>query len=83
MPVVGDYTNVWKSLDINSPALVLSWCALNDVKDKGDLHRTINDAYTQAGLGEKCLYLPSSLAGHEYDVYHLNEIMAYFDKYCK
>jgi hypothetical protein len=21
--------------------------------------------------------------GHEYDVYHLNDIMAFFDKYCK
>ena len=34
-------------------------------------------------IGNKALYLISPLAGHEYDVYHLNEIMAFFDKYCK
>ena len=83
MPVVGDYTDIWKSLDANSPALVLSWCVLNDAKDKGDLHRAINEAYKQAGLGEQCLYLSSPLAGHEYDVYHLNEIMSFFDRFCK
>ena len=83
MPVAGEFSNFGKSLDANSPALVLSWCALNDAKDKGDIQRAINAAYQKAGFGEKCLYLPSLSAGHEYDVYHLNEIMAYFDKYCK
>ena len=83
MPVVCDYTDVWKKLDVNSTPILLSWCELNDLKDKGDLHRAIYDAYQKAGIGERCLYLPSPLAGHEYDVYHLNEIMNFFDKYCK
>ena len=39
-------------------------------------------AYEKAGLSDKCLYFPSPLAGHEYDVYHLSEIMAFFDQHC-
>jgi hypothetical protein len=83
MPVVGDFNDAWKKLDFNSPALVLCWNQLNDLTYNGDLHRSIYNAYQQAGIGEKCLFLTSPLAGHEYDVYQLNEIMAYFDKYCK
>jgi len=43
----------------------------------------IVEAYRKAGLAERCLYFSSPMAGHEYDVYHLNEIMEFFDKYCK
>ena len=49
----------------------------------GDLHRTIHESYRKAGLADKCLYFSSPMAGHEYDVYHLNAIMGFFDKYCK
>ena len=84
MPAVGGYPGaVWENLNDKSPALVLSWCHLNNRKSNGDLHRAINEAYGKAGLADKCLYFSSPMAGHEYDVYHLNEIMAFFDKYCK
>jgi hypothetical protein len=84
MPAVGGYPReVWESLDKDSPALVLAWCHLNNKKYNGDQHRTIREAYRKAGLADKCLYFSSAAAGHEYDVYHLNEIMKFFDKYCK
>ena len=84
MPTVGGYEkSVWGNLDKDSTPLVISYCQLNDPKDTGDLHRIISEAYKKAGIEDKCLYLTSPLAGHEYDVYHLNEIMSFFDKYCK
>ena len=84
MPAVGGYPRaVWENLNENSPALVLSWCHLNDRKHNGDQRRAIHEAYKKAGLADKCLYFSSPMAGHEYDVYHLNEIMESFDKYCK
>ena len=85
MPVVGGYgRTVWESLDKNSCALVLSWCHLNDPgKSIGEEFRSIHEAYQKAGLADKCLYFSSPLAGHEYDLYHLNEIMAFFDQCCK
>lgn len=84
MPVVGGYpSEVLAGLNQDSPALVLSWCHLNNRKDQGDGHRAIRDAYRKAGLGDRCLYFSSPKAGHEYDVYHLNEIIAFFDKSCK
>ena len=84
MPAVGEYPkSVYENLDKNSPALLLSWNPLNDPKDTGDLHRSISEAYKKAGIEDKCLYLSSPLAGHEYDVYHLNEIMSFFDRFCK
>lgn len=85
MPAVGRYPeSTWKNLDKDSPALVLSWNHLNGGgKSNGDEHRTIQAAYEKAGLSDKCLYFSSPLAGHEYDVYHLNEIMAFFDQHCK
>ena len=43
----------------------------------------IVEAYRKAGLAKKCRYFSSPMAGHEYDVYHLNEIMEFIDKYCK
>jgi len=66
-----------------TPALVLSWCHLNNRKYNGDQHRAIHEAYKKAGLADRCLYFSSPKAGHEYDVYHVNEIMKFFDKYCK
>ncbi len=84
MPTVGGYPSaVWENLNAESPALVLSWCHLNNRNYIGDLHRTIHESYKKAGLADKCLYFSSPMAGHEYDVYHLNEIMEFFDKYCK
>ena len=85
MPVVGGYARkVWENLDKNSCALVLSWCHLNDPgKSSGEEFRSIHEAYRKAGLADKCLYFSSPLAGHEYDLYHLNEIMAFFDQCCK
>jgi hypothetical protein len=84
MPAVGGYPSaVWEDLDKNSPALILSWCHLDNRKYNGDQHRTIRDAYKKTGLAYKCLYFSSPLAGHEYDVYHLNEVMKFFDKHCK
>ena len=77
----------WKTLDNSSPAVVLSWCQLNGKHRVGSknagIYRKARDAYGAAGISDKCLYLVSPLAGHEYDVYHLNEIMAFFDKHCK
>ncbi|NQT40098.1 MAG: hypothetical protein HQ581_21580 [Planctomycetes bacterium] len=84
MPAVGGYPSaVWENLEEDSPALVLSWCHLNNRNYIGDQHRAIHEAYRNAELAEKCLYFSSPMAGHEYDVYHLNEIMEFFDKYCK
>ncbi|MFP6906976.1 MAG: hypothetical protein VCG02_17280 [Verrucomicrobiota bacterium] len=89
MPAVGALGGPedWKTLGKSSPAAVLSWCQLNRKHRVGSenagVYRKARDAYEAAGIGEKCLYLVSPLAGHEYDVYHLNEIMAFFDKHCK
>jgi hypothetical protein len=84
MPAVGGYPqSVWENLDKNSPALVLSWCYLNNRKYDGGQHRAIREIYGKAGLGDKGLYFSSPKAGHEYDLCHLNEIMAFFDKFCK
>lgn len=84
MPAVGGYPqSAWENLDKNSPALVLSWCHLNNRKYAGGQHHAIRETYGKAGLGDKCLYFSSPKAGHEYDLYHLNEIMAFFDKFCK
>lgn len=85
MPAVGSYPEtVWENLDKDATPLVLSWCHLNGRNTyKGEMHRAIHAAYKKTGLADKCLYLPSPSAGHEYDVYHLNEIMDFFDKYCK
>ena len=75
--------SVWENLDKNSPALVLSWCHLNNRKHDGGQHRAIRETYGKAGLGDKGLYFSSPKAGREYDLYHLNEIMTFFDKFCK
>lgn len=85
MPAVGNYPDtVLENLDKNSPALVLSWCHLNGGgKSNGDEHRAIQAAYANAGLSDKCLYFSSPKAGHEYDVYHLNQIIEFFDRFCK
>lgn len=85
MPAVGRYDRtVWENLDEDSPVLVLSWCHLNgDGKSNGDEQRSIREAYKKAGIADKCLYLSSPMAGHEYDIYHLTEIMEFFDKHCK
>ncbi len=85
MPAVGRYPeSTWKNLDESSPALVLSWNHLNGGgKSNGHEHRTIQAAYEKAEIPDKCLYFSSPLAGHEYNVYHLNEIMAFFDQHCK
>ncbi len=84
MPAVGGYPKeVFENLDEDSTPLILSWCHLNNRKYHGEQHRAIHDSYKKAGLADKCLYFSSPLAGHEYDVYHLNEIMGFFDKFCK
>jgi len=84
MPAVGGYPEeVWKNLGKDSPALVLSWCHLNNRNYDGGRHRAIRDAYRKAGIADECRYFSSPTAGHEYDLYHLNEIMAFFDKHCK
>jgi len=89
MPAVGALGGPkdWKTLDKISPAAVLVWCQLNRKHRVGSenagVYRKARDAYEAAGIGNKALYLISPLAGHEYDVYHLNEIMAFFDKHCK
>ena len=84
MPAVGGYPKeVYENLDKDSTPLILSWCHLNKRKYRGEQHRAIHDSYKRAGLADKCLYFSSPLAGHEYDVYHLNEIMEFFDKFCK
>lgn len=84
MPAVGDYpSKVWENLHEDSTPLVLSWCHLDVEEYKGELHQQIKTAYQKSGIADKCLYFSSLLAGHEYDVYHLNEIMRFFDKYCK
>ena len=56
---------------------------MNNRKDKSDGHRAIRHAYRKARLDHSCLYFSSPKAGHEYDVYHLNEIIEFFDKSCK
>jgi hypothetical protein len=56
---------------------------LNNRKHDGGQHRAIRETYGKAGLGDKGLYFSSPKAGHEYDLYHLNEIMTFFDKFCK
>jgi hypothetical protein len=85
MPAVGGYPSaIWKNLNKDATPLVLSWCHLNGKgKDRGDAHRTIQSAYAKADIADKCLYFSSPLAGHEYDLYHLNKIILFFDKYCK
>ena len=84
MPVVGDVASTyWNNLSINSPAVVLSFNELNTVAPNGPQLLAASEAYKKAGYGDKCLYFSSPLAGHEYDMYHLNEIMKHFDKFCK
>ncbi|MFT5131167.1 MAG: hypothetical protein ACI8W8_004803 [Rhodothermales bacterium] len=84
MPAVGEYPrSVWKQLPKDATPLVLSWCHLNSKRYGDETHQAIRKAYEKAGVAEKCLYLSSPLAGHEYDVYHLNEIMTFFDRHCK
>ena len=76
MPVVGDVASTyWNNLSINSPAVVLSFNELNTVAPNGPQLLAASEAYKKAGYGDKCLYFSSPLAGHEYDMYHLNEIM--------
>jgi len=43
----------------------------------------LRDKYLAAGLKDKLLYIDEPIAGHEYNVYHLNTIMDFFDKFCK
>jgi hypothetical protein len=89
MPAVGAIvqTQTWEKLNKDSPAVVLSWCQLNGghkIGGRGEkYYRNAYDAYKAARIGEKALYIVSPKAGHEYDLYHLNEILDFFDKHCK
>jgi len=71
------------TLDHDSPAIVWTWNHLNNTKLDGSWHRMVRDAYTKAGIGARCLYFSTPEAGHEYDIYHLNEIMEFYDAHCK
>ncbi|MBD3675916.1 MAG: hypothetical protein HUJ26_20600 [Planctomycetaceae bacterium] len=74
----------WEHLHEDTPAIVLTWNHQNrDGDDDGSIYREVRDAYVRQGMGNKFFYKEVPQAGHEYDVYHLNEIMAFWDRFCK
>jgi len=71
-------------LNENSPAVVLIWHHLNrEGKDNGGWFEPARQAYLAKGLEHKLFYREVPQGGHEYSVYILNDIMAFWDKSCK
>jgi len=85
MPAIGYFGNekIWDNLDENSTPFVLTWGHKNGYGLKGPALEKLRDKYLAAGLKDKLLYIDEPIAGHEYNVYHLNAIMDFFDKFCK
>jgi hypothetical protein len=85
MPGIGHFGDeeIWNNLDQNSTPRVLTWGHSNGYGIKGPALKNLRDKYLAAGLKDKLLYINEPIAGHEYNVYHLNEIMAFFDRFCK
>ena len=79
-------TPIWENLNENSPAVVLGYHHLNpkDVeKHHGRKEKLVRDAYLAKGWEDRMLYLDVPLGAHEYNIYDLNKIMAFWDKFCK
>ena len=77
---------IWENLNENSPPVVLGYHHLNpkDVaKHRGRKEKLVRDGYYAKGWQDKVLYLEVPLGGHEYNIYDLNEIMVFWDKFCK
>jgi adenine-specific DNA methylase len=70
-------------VDRSTAHLVLTYAHLNTYGLNGTQVEQLRDDYLAAGLQDKLLYIDEPLAGHEYNVYHLKEIMAFFDRFCK
>lgn len=85
MPAIGYFGNekIWDNLDENSTPFVLTWGHKNGYGFQGPALEELRDKYLAAGLKDKLLYIDEPIAGHEYNVYHLNAIMDFFDKFCK
>ena len=85
MPAIGYFGNekIWDNLDENSTPFVLTWGHKNGYGFQGPALEKLRDKYLAAGLKDKLLYIDEPIAGHEYNVYHLNAIMDFFDKLCK
>ena len=76
----------WENLNENSPAVVLGYHHLNpkDVaKHQGRKEKLVRDAYLARGWDDKLFYRDVPLGGHEYNIYDLNAIIAFWDKFCK
>jgi hypothetical protein len=86
MPAMGFFGGpaIWDHLvDRSTAHLVLTYAHLNTYGLNGTQVEQLRDDYLAAGLQDKLLYIDEPLAGHEYNVYHLKEIMAFFDRFCK
>ena len=84
MPAVGFFGDeqIWDHLDEYSPPLVLTHGHTSYGLHGADIDK-LRDYYLAAGLEDKLLYFNNSRAGHEYNVYDLDSILAFFDKFCQ
>ena len=63
--------------------LVLTHAHLDKYSLNGIQIEQIRDDYLAATLQDKLLYIDEPTAGHEYNVYDLQKIMAFLDRFCK
>jgi len=76
--------SILSQLSEDSPAIILTLNRLNNHgTDDGRWLEPARRAYLAKGLEHKLFYREVPPAGHEYPVYILNDIMAFWDKCCK
>jgi sugar lactone lactonase YvrE len=75
---------ILSNLSKDSPALILTWGPYNNKgTDDGNQVEPARRAYLAKGLEDKLFYRQVPQQGHEYSVYILNDVMAFWDKFCK